>query len=102
MDSSNCNSVVSVSLPIPSRFAFNCLLPFRFVTVSHRYHFVSLPFRCRFVTVSFPFSHCRNRDGTGMLVPSNDRSTKTERKLFIDAYCIKWAWLEGSNANLSL
>ena len=57
MDSSNCNSVISVSLPFPSRFAFNRLLPFRFVTVSQRYHFVSLPFRSRFVTVLFPFSH---------------------------------------------
>ena len=106
MDSSSCNSVVSVSLPFPSRFAFNRLLPFRFVAISPRYHFVGLPFRCCFIAVSLPcrfrISHRQNRFGTGMLVPSNDRSMKTERKLFIDANCIKWAWLEGSNANLSL
>ena len=51
MDSSYCNSVVNLSLPFRSRFAFNRLLPFCFVTVLHRYHFVSLPFCCRFVTV---------------------------------------------------
>ena len=66
MDSSNCNSVVNDSLPFRSHFAFNRLLPFRFVTVSHRYHFgfvtISLPFRYRVVSVLTPSKSGRNGD----------------------------------------
>ena len=43
-----------------------------------------------FVTILLRFvsvPHRRNANGTGTLVPSNDCLTKTERNLFIDAYC---------------